>query len=142
MKAPLHILHLEDQPLDVELIKTMLEQDGLVCQVTCVKSPVEFEAALAKQAFDLIFSDYTLPGFNGIAAVEIARVKAPHTPVIFVSGTIGEEAAIESLKRGATDYILKDRLARLPTAVRRALQEAAHRIEREQAQEKMAEQAA
>ncbi|MEI9962241.1 MAG: PAS domain S-box protein [Limisphaerales bacterium] len=86
-----------------------------------------FEQALDTEIFDLIISDYRLPSFNGLEALALARQKCPQTPFILVSGTIGEHAAIESLKAGATDYVLKQRPDRLPAAVRRAVQEAMER---------------
>ena len=83
-----------------------------------------FEARLAAARYDLILGDYQIPGFDGLAALELARAHQPEVPFMFVSGMMGEELAIETLKRGATDYILKQRLARLPAAIERALSEA------------------
>jgi len=134
-KMALHILHLEDNPTDAELIKSLLEEEHQGCRITCVRTRPEFMAALQGGQFDLIISDYTLPGFNGLAALEIARQKVPDCPLIFLSGTIGEEAAIESLKRGATDYVLKDRPGRLAEAVRRALREVKEKAEKKQLEE-------
>jgi two-component system, cell cycle sensor histidine kinase and response regulator CckA len=130
IQTPLRILHLEDSPADAELIKSILPASGIDCIVTCVKSRGEFKTALEQHTYDLIISDYKLPGFDGLSALEMAREKAPDCPFIFVSGALGEEAAIESLKRGATDYLLKDRLGRLGAAVRRALREAAESAEK------------
>jgi len=127
MKAPIRVLILEDQPLDVELLCARLEAEGFKPETTCVSERREFEAALTSKEFDVILSDYSLPQFDGRTALRIAREKKPDVPCILVSGTLGEEQAVECLKAGATDYVLKQRLARLGTAVRRALEDAAVR---------------
>jgi len=134
MKSPLRILHIEDDPNDVELIKSMLETDGLACKLMCVETKSDFIGAIEQENFDIIFSDCSLPSFDGMTALSIAREKCPDIPFIFVSGTLGEEPAIESLKHGATDYILKDRMSRLIPSVHRALREANERIERKKAE--------
>ena len=96
-----------------------------------------YAQALRGGGFDLILSDFSLPDFDGVEALELARTLAPEAPFIFVSGVVGEEFAIESLKEGATDYVLKQRLERLPSAVKRALAEANERRERRRAEERM-----
>ena len=138
----LRILHLEDNPADGELIQSMLEAGGIASTIQRVETPADFKAALDQGCFDLIISDHTLPCFDGLSALELARQKHPEAPFIFVSGTIGEELAVDSLKQGATDYVLKDRLSRLVTSVQRALREAHERAERRQAEMKVREQAA
>jgi two-component system cell cycle sensor histidine kinase/response regulator CckA len=130
MKSPLHILHLEDSPNDAELVQSTLEAEGIFCELTRAEDCAGFMAALEKGGIDLIISDYTLPAFNGMAALAIARAKWPDLPFILVSGTLGEERAVESLKGGATDYVLKEHLFRLGPAVRRAIQEVEERAER------------
>jgi len=125
MKSILHILHLEDDKYDTELVKESLISDGIDCEITRVESESDFVAALRKGAFDLIFADYSLPSFDGMLALAIARDQCPNIPFILISGTLGEELAIESLKAGAKDYVLKQRLYRLPHVVKRALEEAA-----------------
>jgi len=130
MKSPLHILHLEDDPDDAALVQFTLETAGIACAITCVKSRAAFEGALETGGIDLILSDYSLPAFDGAAAIETVRSRWPKLPVILVSGTVGEEQAIDSLRNGATDYVLKDRLVRLAPAVRRAMQETEARTER------------
>ncbi len=130
MKPPIHILHLEDNRKDAEIVQSTLEAADIYCATIWVRSHDEFVAALEQGGIDLILSDYTLPGFDGLSALKIARAKWPATPFVFVSGTMSEERAIESLKSGATDYILKERMARLAPAVRRAMQEVADRAER------------
>ena len=133
MKSPLHILHLEDNPNDAALIQSALEAGGITCAITCVQNRDEFVAALERGNIDLILSDCTLPAFDGMSALKIAHAKWPAIPLIFVSGTLGEEKAIDSLKSGATDYVLKERLARLVPAVRRAMREIEAREERQRA---------
>src|SRR5688500_8847430 len=122
-EKPLQLLCLEDNPEDRELLEAALSSAGLVCEYRHVMSQPEFEAALKCQPFDLIVSDFSLPGFDGLTALALAQELQADTPYIFLSGTIGEDRAIESLKRGATDYVLKDRRERLASAVSRALQE-------------------
>src|SRR5205814_31483 len=106
----LRILHLEDNPADAELIQSMLEAGGITSSIQRVETPSDFEAALDQGCFDLVISDHTLPGYDGLSALGLARKKRPEFPFIFISGTIGEELAVDSLKQGATDYVLKDRL--------------------------------
>jgi signal transduction histidine kinase len=130
MKSPLNILHLEDDPFDSALILSTLNDGGIACEMTRVQTQEDFEAALARDGFDLVFSDYTLPRFDGLSAIKIAKARSPDLPVILVTATLGEERAIESLKSGATDYVLKDGLFRLVPAVVRAMQEVEERAER------------
>ncbi len=134
MPPALRILHLEDNPADADLIRSMLEADGVVCEVTRVDTRAGYEASLERGGFDLILTDYTLPAFDGFSALELALQKCPEVPFIFVSGTLGEEVAIEALKVGATDYILKHRPSRMVPAVHRALREAKERGERKRAE--------
>ena len=130
----LRILHLEDDADDAELVRAALETDGMALQVTRVQSQQELIAALEQGRFDVILADYTLPSFDGLSALKIAKEACPDVPLIFVSGTLGEDIAIEALKIGATDYILKDRLSRLAPSVQRALREATERAERKRAE--------
>jgi PAS domain S-box-containing protein len=127
MNSSIRILYLEDNPVDVELSQGVLEKDGLKYEMRVVETREDYVAALEAGGYDLILADYQLPSFDGMAALEIARENYSWLPFIFVSGAIGEEIATESLKHGATDYVLKGRLARLPSAVRRALVEAEER---------------
>jgi len=124
---PVRILMLEDDLLDYELAESRLGKGKLAFEMMRVVTREEFETQLKNRAHDLILADYVLPSFDGISALEIARELVPDTPFIFVSGTLGEEVAIEMLKRGATDYVLKHRLERLVPAVTRALAEARQR---------------
>ena len=118
------ILHLEDSAIDADLVSANLEHSGLHEAICLVGTRTAYVRALQEQAFDLILADYVLPDFDGLTALALARELAPATPFIFVSGTMGEEAAVEAVRQGATDYIVKQRLARLPVAVRRALDDA------------------
>jgi PAS domain S-box-containing protein len=131
----LKILHLEDNRQDADLVEATLAADGLTPEITRVDSREAFQAALAGRPFDIILADYNLPSFDGIAAQELAARLRPETPFIFLSGSLGEEGAVERLKAGATDYVLKDRMARLPSAVRRALIEASVRAARREAED-------
>ena len=114
------ILHLEDSAIDAELIAEYLAHSGFANTICLVGTRVDFTAALREGGIDLILADYVLPDFDGLAALAVAREIAPDTPFIFVSGTMGEEAAVEAVRQGATDYVVKQRLARLPIAARRA----------------------
>jgi two-component system, cell cycle sensor histidine kinase and response regulator CckA len=123
MKSPIQILHLEDDPNDAALVNAALRSGNVACGITHVANRADFVAALEKGAVDVIISDFMLPGFNGMSALKIAHASWPAIPFIFVSGTLGEERAVDSLKGGATDYIIKDRLGRLAPAVLRAVHE-------------------
>src|ERR1700693_1340332 len=129
MKSPLHILYLEDDPRDAELVQQMLAMNDIASFMTRIETEADFIASLKQGGFGLIFADYTLPSFDGISALKIAQRDCPHIPFIFVSGTLDEEVAIEALKIGATDYVFKTRLARIAPSVRRALREADERTE-------------
>ncbi len=131
----LRILHLEDSRADAELVHETLAAEGITCDITVVETRDDFVAALERGGFDLILADHNLPSFNGTAALALAREKCPDVPFISLSGSLGEELAIETLKSGATDYVLKQRLSRLVPSVRRALLEAEERVERKRAEE-------
>ncbi|TCL74889.1 PAS domain S-box protein [Rhizobium sp. BK251] len=135
MSASGRILLLEDDPDDARLIEDLLQADQLSSSIVCVQSRAEFVAALRDDDFDLILSDHSLPSFDGLSALSVALSIRPDLPFIFVSGTIGEEVAIDALKLGATDYVLKSRLSRLVPAVRRALREASDRASRQKAED-------
>ncbi len=135
MKSDLSILYLEDDPKDADLVVAMLEAEGVTCRVTLVETKADFLASLDQEGIDLILADHSLPTFDGISALKIAVEKRPEVPFIFVSGAMGEEVAIEALKIGATDYVLKTRLSRILPSVQRALREAQERVERTAAEE-------
>jgi DNA-binding NtrC family response regulator len=134
MKSPLRILHLEDDPNDVTLVQSTLETGGIPCTISCVQTRDDFAAALKTGGIDLILSDFSLPACDGLSALKIAHTRCPDVPFILVSGILGEERAIDALKSGATDYVLKQRLSRLVPAVRRAMQEVEERVKRKLAE--------
>ena len=127
---PLRVLSLEDDESDFEFIRHGLAKEGISCDLVRVATRSDFVAAVEAGSFDIILADHSLPGFDGLAALEIARDKCREVPFIFVSGVLGEELAIETLRSGATDYVLKTRLSRLGPAVKRALREAEDRAKR------------
>jgi hypothetical protein len=139
MKSSLNILHLEDDPNDATVIQSTLDAEGISCAINRVHNRKDFVAALEHGGVDLILSDYRLPIFDGMSALKIAHAEWPEIPFIFISGTLGEERAIDSLKGGATDYVLKDRLARLASAVRRAMREVEQCAEKRRTQEALHE---
>jgi PAS domain S-box-containing protein len=134
MEKPLRILHLEDDPDFVSLVSDMLKEEGLSAQMTSTQNFQDFISALRGNVYDLILADYSLPTCNGLQALHAVREKDQHTPFVLISGTIGEHAAIECLRCGATDYVLKNKLERLAPTVRRAVQEAEERAHRKRAE--------
>lgn len=140
MEPLINILHLEDDPVDAELVQANLAEAGLVCRISVAQTRDAFESALRNGGMDIILADYQLPMYDGMAALMLAQEVCPDVPFIFVSGAMGEEAAIEALTKGSTDYVLKQNLSRLAPAVERALLEAQNRKERKQAQIRLREQ--
>jgi phosphoserine phosphatase RsbU/P len=138
MSDRLRILHLEDDPGDAELVQSVLSREKVDYDIDVVSRRGEFTAALERDGFDLVLADFALPGFDGMSALAMVRERFPEVPFVFVSGTMGEDSAIESLKSGATDYVLKNRLSRLVPAVMRALDEARERAELKKAEEALA----
>jgi PAS domain S-box-containing protein len=130
MNKPLRLLHLEDDPDYCDLVRSLLEKEGFKVEAVLAESRADFEALLAPDKFDVILADYLLPSYNGLEALCAARQKCPETPFLLVSGTIGEQSAIESLRTGATDYVLKQWPERLVPAITRAVQEAEERSKR------------
>jgi len=129
VKSSLRILNLEDSANDAELNEAMISARWPQRQFVRVDSRQDFVDALEQGGFDLILSDYTMPGFDGRQALTLAREKRPEVPFLFVSGTISKYVGIEAFKNGATDYVLKHRLMRLIPAVDRALRETEERAE-------------
>jgi PAS domain S-box-containing protein len=129
------ILLLEDSQLDAQLLRAQLDEEGLVFHLKHVACREDFMRELVRGAYDLILSDYNLPGFDGLSALHAARRLMPDTPFLFVSGSLGEERAIDLLKQGATDYVLKDRLERLVPSMRRALREVETELRRRRTEE-------
>lgn len=130
MNERLRILHLEDDADYCDLVRSLLKAESIAAELVWTTNKKEFENALAGEPFDAILADYLLPDYNGLKALQLAREKCPNTPFLLVSGTIGEQAAIESLRNGATDYVLKEWTERLVAAVQRAVKEAREKAER------------
>src|SRR6266404_862817 len=124
MKSSPRLLLLEDNPTDAHLLQRGLSANRFDCELVRADDKEAFIKALTQGGFDLILSDYFMPGFDGLSALAMARERCPEVPFLFVSGAIGDEIAVEILRAGATDYVLKDRPARLVPAIRRALDEA------------------
>ncbi len=136
-KSRLRVLHLEDDPHDSELVKSLLAEQDIVCDLLRVETSADFLAAVQEGKLDIILADYALPSFDGMSALAMVLENCPHVPFILLSGTAGEELAAESVKSGATDYVLKDRPSRLVPSVRRALREAEERRELKRAEESL-----
>ena len=128
--TPLQVLMVEDSPADAELIVRAMRELGKPVAHRRVSNGPDMRDALAQRTPDIILSDFSMPGFSGAEALKIAKEVVPDTPFLFVSGTIGEELAIEALRDGADDYVLKDNLRRLPSAMDRALRAANERRDR------------
>jgi diguanylate cyclase (GGDEF)-like protein/PAS domain S-box-containing protein len=138
MAEEIKLLIVEDVPTDAELAVRELRRAGLSCKVMRVDTEADYLRQLEAFVPELILCDFSLPRFDGLSALALARDRHPELPFIFVSGAIGEEVAVESLKRGATDYVLKTNLARLGSAVRRALQQAQDRRDRAKTEAELA----
>jgi len=134
----LRVLLVEDEPADVELALRALRQAGFAAKGDVVQTPEEFTELVRKNSYDIILADYKLPNWNGLESVEILRREGLDIPVMMVSGALGELTAVECIKRGAADYVLKDDLARLPESVRRAMREKRLRDENKQGQDELA----
>lgn len=135
----LRILHVEDSLLDHELLQAQLERGGLSVHLDRVDSPAAFENALRGGPWDVILSDYRLPGFGGMQALDMLRASGLLTPFIILSGEIGEDTAVEAMRRGASDYLLKERTARLVPAIERAMAAAESQRERLRSEAELAE---
>ena len=133
MATPVNILIVEDSATDAELVMSQLRRDGFDPQWRRVETEFEFLAELEKLP-DIILADYSMPQFSGLRAAQLAKEKGSGIPFILISGTVGEDTAVEAMKQGATDYLLKDRIGRLGPAVRRALKEVEERRERDAAE--------
>jgi len=140
MTAKLQLVVVEDNVIDAELVARHLAKAGLDVVMHRVQTESELVSALHEKRPDLILSDFSLPQFSGLRALDVARANAPETPFIYVSGTIGEERAIDALRRGATDYVLKTNLSRLSSAVERALREAALKSDQRKSEQQRREQ--
>ncbi|OFW47415.1 MAG: hypothetical protein A3J29_22490 [Acidobacteria bacterium RIFCSPLOWO2_12_FULL_67_14b] len=127
MERPIRVLHVEDNPRDAELVRSQLKAADIPHELIWVDRQESFASALATHPFDLILCDYNLPGFNGLAALRLARERQPDVPVIIITGVLTDEEAAKCLEAGATDYVLKDRVSRLGFAVMRSIQDAEQR---------------
>src|SRR6266550_4519865 len=134
----LRVLLLEDNPLDGELTLRELRNGGFNVSVDVAANPGEFTARLQSNQYHIVLADYNLPQWTGMEALQVLRSQNLDTPLILVTGSLGEEKAVECLKQGATDYVLKDRISRLPLAVRRALEERRLRQEHREAEADLA----
>lgn len=139
MTPPFRLLHLEDDPVDAQLVLRLLQEGGLDVEINRVHTFDAFQRFLEHNSPALILADYTVPGVDVSKALQVARRMRPDVPFVFLSGTVGEDTAIETLKMGATDYVLKQRLGRLVPSVRRALQEAEEQSRRKQAEREILE---
>jgi PAS domain S-box-containing protein len=124
MSRPVQILHLENSPRDAELVREALRQSNLACELRLARSRAEYETALVQTRFDMILSDYSLPDYDGLAALALLREKQPVVPFLLITGTLDDKQAMDCVLRGATDYVLKRRLELLVPVVRRALKDA------------------
>jgi len=134
MENSLHVIILEDNPSDAELLVRRLKNEGFVFSWVCVDREEDFRTAL-DAGCDFVLSDWSLPNFDGLGALKIVAARGAEIPFIIVSGSIGEEAAVEALRQGASDYILKDRPQRLGLAIRNALEQSKLRLEQKRQQE-------
>jgi two-component sensor histidine kinase len=134
-ERPMRVLLLEDSDYDAELVREHLRPLKPTPEIVRAVGRGDYLTALTDGRYDVILSDYSLPGFDGLAALDLAIQNVPATPFIFVSGVLGEEIAVEALRNGATDYVLKQRLIRLPVTVARAVAEARERAERHRVEE-------
>jgi light-regulated signal transduction histidine kinase (bacteriophytochrome) len=132
------VLLVEDEPADVELALGALRQAGFAAKGDVAQTPEEFTDLVRRNSYDVILADYKLPNWNGLETVDILRREGLDIPVMMVSGALGELTAVECIKRGAADYVLKDHLARLPDSVRRAIREKRLRDENKQGQDELA----
>ena len=139
ISKPLRILIVEDSEIDTELLLRELRRGNYQPTHERVETAAAMTAALEQKTWDLVVADFSMPQFNALAALEVAKVKGPDLPFIIVSGTIGEELAVAAMKNGAKDYIMKGNLARLVPAVERELLEAAVRREQKRAEEQLRE---
>jgi PAS domain S-box-containing protein len=140
MEPLIRILYLEDNVADARLAQALLEEAGLACRFTFIQTGEELEETLNQRGYDIILADYRLPMYDGLSALRQVGKMGLDIPFIFVSGTMGEDAAIEALREGATDYVLKQKLSRLVPSVKRALHEAENRRERQRVERSLADQ--
>jgi CheY-like chemotaxis protein len=138
VSGSLRALVVEDEPADVELVMRAIRKAGFEATSDVAQTAREFTNLVRKHSYDVILADYKLPNWNGMESVEVSRREGLDIPVILVSGALGELTAVECIKQGAADYVLKDQLARLPDSVRRAMREKRLREKNKQGQEELA----
>jgi PAS domain S-box-containing protein len=138
-RSSLRVLHVEDNATDAELTRFTLSGEWPECSITRVETRNDLQAALRRSRYDVILSDFSMPSFDGLKALELARELQPATPYIFFSGTIGEENAVKALQQGATDYVIKDRPGRLVPSIRKALERVENDAGRVRAEEALRE---
>lgn len=138
-KDSLRVLYVEDSPQDVDIINELLTEAGFEVSMDITEKKNEYISLLQSRTYDVILSDFKLPGFDAFGALQSAIEICPNTPFICVSGSIGEDIAIDLIKRGAVDYVLKDRLGRLPLAIKRAIHEVKEKESRQHAEEALRE---
>jgi PAS domain S-box-containing protein len=140
-KPPLRVLHIEDSEADAELVRELLCEEWPDCEISIVTNRAALEESLRTVRYDLVLSDFSLGSFTGLDALRIVKSRDPLLPFIFLSGTIGEDRAIEAVRAGAQDYVIKDRMKRLVTAIQRALRDGNEKRQREVAERRIREQA-
>ena len=133
---PIRVVHLEDDPLDAALVRETLMAEGIQCTITLASSRETFLSAIETRP-DIVLADYSLPGFDGSAAQRLVMERWPDVPFVLVSGSVGEEPAMSTMRSRATDYVLKNQLRPLPGVVRRALNEAQERLRRRRAESEL-----
>lgn len=137
--TPIRVLLADDSAADIELAVVELERSGLIASYDSVQTAEEFKRCLAGGSYDIVLSDYRMPGWTGLDALRMIKKAGLGIPLILVTGTLGDENAVDCVKLGVADYVLKQNLSRLPFAVRRALQESRARHERQLVEERFAE---
>src|SRR6185503_4701726 len=135
MPATTRVLHVEDEVTDSDLVSVWLQEAGLDWEVVRVDTREAFVRAIESGTFDIVLSDFQLPAFNGLEALKETRARRPELAFVFFTATLGEERAVDALKAGATDFVAKERPARLVPALRRAVREAEERAARKRAEE-------
>lgn len=140
MNKPLHVLIIEDSELGALMVVGELKQAGYEVSYKRVETEAAMEDALSNEKWDVVISDYVLPDFSGLAALKLLQRKGIDLPFIIVSGNIGEDVAVEAIKLGAHDYLLKNNLKRLVVSIEREIREAKNRCKFKKAEDKIGQQ--
>src|SRR5579862_266860 len=133
----LRLLIVEDDPIDVELVVASLEREGYAVTYDVADGPEAFRRNWHSSSYDVVLADHKLPGWSGMDALKLHQELADDVPFIVVTASLGDEAAVDYMKQGASDYVVKFRLERLPLAIERALRESAYRQERKILEEQL-----